>query len=143
MARRARIPVRLEIVGLNPKVFDACVKSTQALLEAKLKGYSESRADNESASVVEVVSPGGLEIHKKIASIAIDFQRAYGRSVEVRVFERSSNRFVELISKSRRRAFDSLPEFFINGVLVFKGVPQSFSQLDEAIDRAFERNTQT
>jgi protein-disulfide isomerase len=32
-----------------------------------------------------------------------------------------------------------MPEFFVNGVRVFKGLPNSFSQLDEAIDNAFDR----
>ncbi|HZW57315.1 MAG TPA: hypothetical protein VFF30_13585 [Nitrososphaerales archaeon] len=142
MARRVRAPIRLDIVGLSPRLFDACVRSNQALVESRTKGAHEvSRASETIPQEFEGISSEVLVAHKKIASIAIDFRRAYGRS-EVRVFEKSTNRFVERFFRSRKRSTDSAasPEFFVNGVRVFKGLPQSFSELDEAIDKAFGRS---
>jgi hypothetical protein len=69
--------------------------------------------------------------------IALDFQRAYGRAVEIRVFERSSNRFFERLWSFRGVAQNKMPEFFVNGVRIYRGLPNSFSQLDEAIENAF------
>lgn len=68
----------------------------------------------------------------------MDFERAYGRRTEIKVFERSSNPVFSLFLRRGIRADESRsPEFFINGVRVYKGVPNSFSELDEAIDKAF------
>lgn len=144
MARKTRASLRLDIVGLSPRLFDICVRNTQSLLESRPKGNSEVSGVEQLSPKALGVSTAILEIHKKISSIAIDFQRAYGRTVEIRVFERSSNRIVELFLRSRRRSPEApmeapVPEFKVNGVKVFVGIPQSFSQLDEAIDRAFGR----
>ena len=147
MARRVRVPIRLDIVGVSPRLFDACVRNTQALVESRTnnKGTHEvSRANETIPEEFEGVSDESLVAHKKIASIAIDFRRAYGRS-EVRVFEKSTNRFIERFFKPRKQTQHQLdsagwPEFFVNGVRVFRGVPHSFSELDEAIDKAFGRS---
>ena len=141
MARRGRVPLRLDIVGLDPQRFQESLKNAQALVESKTKGSSVSRA--------AVVSPANSaeESYSKIALIALDFQRAYGRAVEIRVFERSANKFFEKMMGSFSRRSGSgetggsarVPEFFVNGVRIYRGVPTSFSQLDEAIENAFGR----
>jgi len=145
MARRVRVPIKLEIVGLNPRLFDSCFKNTLALVESRSKGNQEvsSRAvDSALSSEMQDVAPEALAIYNKVAAISIDFQRAYGRTVEVKVFERSKNRFARPFFRVRRQNDESpMPEFFVNGVRVFKGLPNSFSQLDEAIDNAFGRGS--
>ena len=85
-------------------------------------------------------STGIDQIYTKIAMIALDFQRAYGRAVEVRVFEKSQNKFFERVLKARGSGEQSTPVFFVNGVRIFKGVPNSFSELDEAIENAFGKS---
>jgi hypothetical protein len=132
MSRKGRVPIRLDIIGLEATTFQECMAKSAALVESRPKGASES----------EVVSQGSgkeFEICKKIALIAHDFQKAYGRAVEIRVFERSSNRVFDRLLKVRG-AKPEVPEFYVNGVLIFKGVPNSFSQLDEAIERAYGRS---
>ena len=140
MARRVRVPIRLEIVGLDPKLFDICFKSRLAIVESRSKGNSEVTSSVQSTQSSDMQNPA-LVIYNKVAAISIDFQRAYGSAVEIKVFERSKNRFARYFL--RRRAGNLVqnpfPEFFVNGVRVFKGIPNSFSQLDEAIDNSFGR----
>jgi len=83
---------------------------------------------------------GTQDVYYRIALIALDFQRAYGRAVEVRVFEKSANRVFEKLMAFRSSAPGQMPEFFVNGVKIFRGVPSSFSQLDEAIETAFGKS---
>lgn len=145
MTRKSRTSLRLDIVGLVPRLFDQCLRNTQSLLESRPKGGSEVSDESRLSAEELGVSNDILEVHRKVSSIAIDLRRAYGRVVEIRVFEKSSNRLVNILSRARRHptAFPSgtpmNPEFRVNGVQVFVGIPQSFSQLDEAIDRAFNR----
>jgi hypothetical protein len=134
MSKKGRVPIRLDIVGLEASTFQECMVNSAALVESRPKGASESD---------ELVSQGSgkdFEICKKIALIALDFQKAYGRAVEIRVFERSSNRVFDGLLKLRGSK-PEVPEFYVNGVLIFKGVPNSFSQLDEAIERAYGRSS--
>lgn len=126
MAKKGRIPLRLDIIGLNPGKFQDCLKNAQALVESRTKG---------SVSLPPVELSTQDQLYEKIASMASDFQRAYGRAVQIRVFERSSNRFLEKILGGRSSG--KPPVFFVNGVKIFSGVPNSFSELDEAIERAF------
>ena len=125
MVKKGRIPLRLDIIGLNPSKFQNCLKNAQALVESRTKG---------SVSVPPAQVDSLDQLYEKIASIASDFQKAYGRAVQIRVFERSSNRFLDKILKS---SGTRPPEFFVNGVRIFSGLPTSFSELDEAIERAF------
>jgi len=130
MPRKGRVPLRLDIVGLDPSLFQESLRNAQSWVESKTKG-SVSRVQSEQGiSSVQTV-------YQRIALIALDFQRAYGRAVEIRVFERSSNRFLERIWSFRGVARNMIPEFFVNGVKIYRGLPNSFSQLDEAIENAF------
>jgi hypothetical protein len=131
MVRRARVPLRMDIVGLVPERFQNSLRNAQALIESKTKG-SVSRVESEQTG-----TNSAQDVYDKIALIALDFQRAYGRAVEIRVFERSSNRFFEKVKSFRGSADSHIPEFFVNGVKIYRGVPNSFSQLDEAIENAF------
>ena len=132
MVRRGRVPLRLDIVGLNPDKFQNCLRNAQTFVESKTKG-SVSHVPSEQPSADPIQA-----MYDKIALIAIDFQRAYGRAVEIRVFERSANRFFEKMMGFRGSSSQALvPEFLVNGVRIFRGVPNSFSQLDEAIENAF------
>ncbi|MGI0091406.1 MAG: hypothetical protein ACREBS_06825 [Nitrososphaerales archaeon] len=133
MSRKGRIPLRLDIVGLIPEKFQDSLKNAQALVESRTKGsVSEVRA-GQPQSVT-----GG--IYNKIALIALDFQRAYGRAVQIRVFEKSSNRFFEKILSLRGSSEVNVPVFFVNGVRIYRGIPNSFSELDEAIENAFGKS---
>ena len=118
----------MEIVGLNPRLFDSCFKNTLALVESRSRGNQEvsSRAaDFASSSEIQDVPPEILAIYNKVAAISIDFQRAYGRTVEVKVFDRSKNRFARPFFRGRGQKDEILmPEFFVNGVRVFKGLPK-------------------
>ena len=134
MPRKARVPLRLDIIGLDPERFRASLKSVQALVESKAKG-SVSRMQGEQSG-----EGGTQDVYYRIALIALDFQRAYGRAVEVRVFEKSANRVFEKLMAFRSSAPGQMPEFFVNGVKIFRGVPSSFSQLDEAIETAFGKS---
>ena len=131
MARKARIPLRLDIVGLDPETFKASLKNVQALVESKTRG-SVSRMQEGNSSLDD--------IYFRIALIALDFQRAYGRAVEVRVFQKSANRVIGKLLSVRSNAPGQVPEFFVNGVKIFRGIPSSFSQLDEAIENAFGKS---
>jgi hypothetical protein len=130
MAKKGRVPLRLDIVGLDPNLFQESLRNAQSWVESKTKG-----------SVSRVQSEQGLgtvqNVYRRIALIALDFQRAYGRAVEIRVFERSSNRVLERLWSIRGAARNMIPEFFVNGVKIYRGLPNSFSQLDEAIENAF------
>lgn len=126
MAKKGRVPLRLDIIGLNPGKFQNSLRNAQALVESRTKG---------SVSVPPAEGSPEDQVYEKIALIASDFQKAYGRAVQIRVFERSSNRFLEKILGARSSGRS--PEFFVNGVKIFTGVPNSFSELDEAIERAF------
>ena len=133
MARKGRVPLRLDIVGLSPERFQDSLRNAQALVESRTKGsVSEVRA-NQPGSATE-------ELYNKIALIALDFQRAYGRAVQIRVFEKSSNRFFEKILSIRGSGEGNVPVFFVNGVRIYRGVPNSFSELDEAIENAFGKS---
>ncbi|MDG6995693.1 MAG: hypothetical protein JRN52_07205 [Nitrososphaerota archaeon] len=136
MGRKSRNPFRLDIVGLNPGTFQACMRNVEALVEARTKGTQSRSAQTSDTKIEDSQS----EIYNKIASIAIDFERAYGKTVEIRVFERSSNKLLEAVLKFRGSGKTTAPEFYVNGVRVFKGIPNSFSELDEAIERAFRRS---
>jgi hypothetical protein len=129
MARKGRVPLRLDIVGLDPNLFQESLRNAQTWVESKTKG-SVSRIQSDQ-------SGGSQNMYQRIALIALDFQRAYGRAVEIRVFERSANRVFERLWSFRGVAENRLPEFFVNGVRIYRGLPNSFSQLDEAIENAF------
>jgi hypothetical protein len=143
MGRRARPPIRLEIVGLSSWVFEACRQSSLSIsgIQGRNRAGASASVSTDVQSKLGDVPKDLVELHSKIALIVVDFERAYGRRVEVRVFERSSNRFFDFFLKrgGRRHEVSSSesPEFYVNGLRVFRGVPDSFSQLDEAIDKAF------
>jgi hypothetical protein len=151
--RITSVPIRLDIVGLEPRLFDLCKRSRLAIIEARSKGsvVSSSDAHRESESSVDrelvAVPKDQLEAYNKLVATAIDFERAYGRNVSVRIFERSQNKFVNLLFFGRRREPGSSPEmmlrptFYVNGVKVFVGIPKSFSELDESVDRVFGRKS--
>jgi len=132
LARKARVPLRLDIIGLDPERFKASLKNVQTLIESKTKG-SVSRSQSDQAD-------GAIDVYYRVAVIALDFERAYGRAVEVRVFEKSANRFVGKLLAIKGSAASQIPEFFVNGVKIFRGIPGSFSQLDEAIENAFGKS---
>ena len=136
MARKARVPLRLDIIGLDPERFKASLKNVQALVESKTRG-SASRTQSDQSPEGSSASD---DLYFRIALIALDFQRAYGRAVEVRVFERSANRLVGKFLALRSASPGQIPEFFVNGVKIFRGIPSSFSQLDEAIENAFGKS---
>ena len=100
----------------------------------------ESRTKGTVTGIRHDVGTGPLDqMYNKISMIALDFQRAYGRAVQVRVFEKSTNKLVNRILKVRGSSESTVPVFYVNGVKIFKGVPNSFSELDEAIEHAFGR----
>jgi len=133
MARKGRVPLRLDIVGLNPNLFQESLRNAQAWVESKTKGSVSRTQSDQSGTATE-------NVYRRIALIALDFQRAYGRAVEIRVFERSANRVFEKIQSFRGVAQNQVPEFFVNGVKIYRGLPNSFSQLDEAIENAFGKS---
>ncbi|MFI5420194.1 MAG: hypothetical protein ACHQ1H_04435 [Nitrososphaerales archaeon] len=130
MARKGRVPLRLDIVGLDPNLFQESLRNAQAWVESKTKGSVSRTQSDQNGTAAE-------NVYRRIALIALDFQRAYGRAVEIRVFERSANRVFERIQSFRGVAQNQVPEFFVNGVKIYRGLPNSFSQLDEAIENAF------
>jgi hypothetical protein len=155
MGRRiSTSPVRFDITGLDPQIFELCRQNKLEIIEERSKGrmvssstdpqdnFEDMRRDPELASL----SKNQFDVYNRVVSIAIDFERAYGRTVYIRVFRRSPNKFLNLFSSSGRSknqsqmASDLKPTFLVNGVKVFVGVPNSFSELDEAIDRAFGRH---
>lgn len=128
MSNKGRVPLRLDIVGLVPSKFEDSMKNAQSLVE--------SRKGDTSVFHQQTSAPGSLMLYDKIAMIALDFQKAYGKAVQVRVFSKSKNKILEKIL-GRSGAQEGVPTFFVNGVRIFKGVPDSFSELDEAIEKAF------
>jgi hypothetical protein len=151
MGRRiSTAPIRFDITGLDPRIFELCRQNRQAIIEQRSKGriVSSSSSDplnNEGDPRLEPelasLSKSELDLYTRVVAIAIDFERAYGRTVYIRVFRRSSNKFLNMLSSGRSRpqgqGNELKPTFSVNGVRVFVGVPNSFSELDEAIDRAF------
>jgi hypothetical protein len=133
MSKKGRVPLRLDIVGLVPDKFQESLKNAESVVESKTKGTVSGMRHNESANATD-------QLYTKIAMIALDFQRAYGRAVQVRVFERSPNKLLEKVLKIRGSSETSVPVFYVNGVKIFKGVPNSFSELDEAIEHAFGKS---
>jgi hypothetical protein len=133
MARKGRVPLRLDIVGLDPNLFQESLRNAQAWVESKTKGSVSRVQSDQSGTATE-------NIYRRIALIALDFQRAYGRAVEIRVFERSANRVFEKLQSFRGVAQNQIPEFYVNGVKIYRGIPNSFSQLDEAIENAFGKS---
>ena len=141
MKRGSGPSVRLDIVGLEPRLFQICKENIRTLVQSRGKErlVATEHSNHEPASPeLASIPKDQLDLYEKIVSITVDFERAYGRSVEIRIFERSSNK---LFNTFLRRQSDSetKPVFYVNGVKVFTGVPNSFSQLDEAIDHAFGR----
>jgi hypothetical protein len=133
MSKRGRVPLRLDIVGLVPEKFLEAQRNVQSLIESRTKGtVSEIRSDQTSTGVDQ--------IYNKIATIALDFQRAYGSAVEIRPFRKSHNKFLERILSVRDSGKTDTPVFYVNGVRIYKGVPNSFSELDEAIEKAFGKS---
>ena len=130
MSKKGRVPLRLDIVGLVPEKFQQSLRNAQSEVESRTKGTVSGMRHDEGASPMD-------QMYNKISMIALDFQRAYGRAVQVRVFERSANKLVNRILKVRGSGESTVPVFYVNGVKIFKGVPTSFSELDEAIEHAF------
>ena len=133
MSKKGRVPLRLDIVGLVPSRFQESLKNAESVVESKTKGTVSRMQHSESASASD-------PLYTKIAMIALDFQRAYGRAVQVRVFAKSPNKFLERILSVRSSNETNEPVFYVNGVKIFKGVPNSFSELDEAIEHAFGKS---
>ncbi|MHB1867915.1 MAG: hypothetical protein ACYCPP_03120 [Nitrososphaerales archaeon] len=133
MSKKGRVPLRLDIVGLIPDKFQACLENAHSLVESRTKGSVSEMQPAQGIAGVD-------QTYTKIAMIALDFQRAYGRAVEVRVFEKSPNKFFEKVLKMRNSGEQNAPVFFVNGVRIFRGVPNSFSELDEAIENAFGKS---
>lgn len=133
MSKKGRVPLRLDIVGLVPEKFLEYQKNVQSFVESRSKGtVSESRPDQASSGVDQM--------YYKIALIALDFQRAYGSAVEIRPFRKSSNKFLDRVLSVRGSGESDVPVFYVNGVRIYKGVPNSFSELDEAIEKAFGKS---
>lgn len=152
--RIAPAGVRLDIVGLEPRLFDLCKQNRLAIIEQRTKGRvissSESGSNPDQTNfdpALAGIPKDQLAIYDKLVSIAIDFERAYGRNVHIRIFERSRNRFLNMLFLGGRReqaaisAAEMRLVFSVNGIRVFEGIPNSFSELDEAIDNAFGRKS--
>lgn len=142
MTRKTSL-VKLDIVGISPKIF----RSLRHFLEANQSRDSRHNFPKAIASTVAVidVTKERLELYKKLVSVAVDFERAYGPNCTVRVLTHSSrvHSFVSIVARKQSTDSESKPEFRVNGVKVFAGVPQSFSQLDEAIDKTFGQRRET
>jgi hypothetical protein len=142
MKRGTGPSVRLDIVGLEPRIFQICKENNRTLVQSRGK----ERLVSTESSNLEPTNPelasipkDRLALYNKIVSISVDFERAYGRGVEVRVFERSSNKLVNAFLRGRDSSLELKPTFYVNGVKVYTGIPNSFSELDEAIDNSFGR----
>ncbi len=140
MGRHSKPPIRLDIVGLSQWIFDVCKQSCRTLVGTSVKsraGFTDSLYSDVQLKLGNVPKEE-VALHSRIALIAVDFERAYGRHVEIRIFEHSPNRMFDyFMRRSKKSASEKGPEFFVNGIRVYKGVPNSFSELDEAIDNAF------
>lgn len=132
MSKKGRVPLRLDIVGLIPAKFQESLRNAESVVESRTKGTVTGIRHDVGTSPLD-------QMYNKISMIALDFQRAYGRAVQVRVFEKSTNKLVNRILKVRGSSESTVPVFYVNGVKIFKGVPNSFSELDEAIEHAFGR----
>jgi len=133
MSKKGRVPLRLDIVGLIPEKFLESQRNVQSFVESRSKGtVSESRPDQATTEVDR--------LYNRIAMIALDFQRAYGSAVEIRLFRKSPNKFLERLMSVRDSSKMNTPVFYVNGVRIYKGVPNSFSELDEAIEKAFGKS---
>ncbi|MHB1907824.1 MAG: hypothetical protein ACYCQJ_03000 [Nitrososphaerales archaeon] len=142
MGRSSSSSIRLDIVGLEPELFQICKQNSKALIESRGKGGIVSTdTSNEPGPTLASIPKDQVALYNKIVSIAIDFERAYGRSVIIKVFKRSSNRVLNSLMRSQPSVLN--PTFYVNGVKVFTGIPNSFSELDEAIDHAFGRKRAT
>lgn len=142
MKRGTGPSIRLDVVGLEPRIFQICKENNRTLVQSRGKERLVStETPNLEPTNPELASipKEQLASYNKIVSIALDFERAYGRSVEVRVFERSSNKLMNAFLRSRDSSLELKPIFYVNGVKVYTGIPNSFSELDEAIDNAFGR----
>ena len=81
MAKTGRVRLRLDIIGLDPERFESILKNVQALVESKTKG-SVSRMQSDQGE------NSSNDVYHRIALIALDFQRAYGRAVETQSFRK-------------------------------------------------------
>jgi poly(A) polymerase Pap1 len=142
MARKTPL-VKLDIVGISPKIFH----SLRHFLEANQSRDSDRNFLKATGSTVALidVTKERLELYKKLVSVAVDFERAYRPSCTVRVFTHSSRvrSLVSMVARKQSTDSESKPEFRVNGVKVFVGVPKSFSELDEAIDKTFGHRRET
>lgn len=143
MKRPAGFSIRLDIVGIEPRLFAICRQNEQAIVSSRTKSdrsATTSEAPEPSSPELHSIPKDQLTLYMRIASITIDFERAYGRGVEVRVFEKSPNKLLNsLLRKRESQEAMFRPTFYVNGAKVFTGVPNSFSELDEAIDKSFGR----
>jgi hypothetical protein len=142
MKRAGPPSFRLDIVGLDPRIFEICKENNRTLVQSRGKERlvsTESSNLEPTAPELRGMPKDQLALYNKIVSIIIDFERAYGRSVEVRVFEKSPNRLLNTFLRGRDSAasIEVKPVFYVNGVKVYTGIPNSFSELDEAIDNSF------
>ena len=144
MSHRAASPIRLDISGLNPHIFDLCRQNAQTLVGSR-RGRSVSQDENYFSNLqgdLATIPRDDLLLYNSVVSIAIDFERAYGRTVTIRISEHSPNRFVDLFGrKSKNESLRERVMFFVNGTKVYSGVPNSFSELDEAVEKAFGRKS--
>jgi hypothetical protein len=143
MKRAGGPSVRLDIVGLEPRIFQICKENNRTLVQSRGK---ERLVSTESSNLepnnpeLAGIPKDQLVVYNKIVSITVDFERAYGRTVEVRIFEKSSNRLVNALLRNKDSTSPEIrPVFYVNGVKVYTGIPNSFSELDEAIDHSFGR----
>jgi hypothetical protein len=142
MKRASGPSVRLDIVGLEPRIFLMCRENNRTLVQSRGKERLVSTESSNLAptnSELASIPKDQLALYNKIVSITVDFERAYGRGVEVRVFERSSNKLLNTFLRGRDSSLEVKPIFYVNGVKVYTGIPNSFSELDEAIDNSFGR----
>lgn len=142
MSRKVPSPIRLDILGLNPRVFDLCRANIQAVVGSR-RGRSftadESFFSNLSGELSQIPKDD-LILYNNVVSIAIDFEKAYGRNIVVRILERSPNKFSNLFGKRKEEGpLKERVAFFVNGVKVYAGIPNSFSELDEAVEKALGR----
>lgn len=144
MKRGAAYSIRLDITGLEPQLFKACMENSTTVIQSRSKDrqvWSGTTAlggtNHELASIPE----DKLAAYNKIVSICVDFERAYGRSL-VRVFQKSTNKLLNALFRGADSQGPIRPTFYVNGVKVYTGIPNTFSELDEAIDKSFGRKNE-
>ncbi len=148
MARRGPAPIRLDIVGLDPRIFELCRQDLKSVEGARGKARLVALSERENSTLhseLAALPKDDLALYNRVVSIAIEFEHAYGRNVVVRVFQRSSNRVTDIVfgrNKKNVPFAESKPGFYINGGKVYEGFPKNFSELDEAVDKAFGRKLQ-